>query len=345
MNFLSKPRHKQTSDASEKTQAHCVRGEEVFDEMKAMERTIVNLKNLVNDLINFMWLDSQEHVINPCAINLVDRVRSQVSFFSSFADEKGVSIEFNTDEKQVWISADRPALGKLLGTLMMNSLKYARTYMHIGLSVDGGKAMLRVVNDGAKLLPGCAEEIFKPYTQRHVESKTDSSGFIGIGLSLARSLARSHSGDLVLDESVDEGLCFVLTLPVIDPPEPKIAKMNDEMIAVRQKKRNRFLEHFENLVRDSLDADLSNEFLATEMGMSQSTLIRKIKKETGTTPGNYVNNRRMAEAARILKNNSDVSITEVCYAVGFTSVSYFAKCFKAAFGVTPREYAKKAAGK
>ena len=345
MNFLSKPRHKQASDAPKKAQPHCDKGEAVLDEMKAMERTIVNLKNLVNDLINFMWLDSQEHVLQPCAINLVDRVRVQINFFSSFASEKGVSIELNTDEKQVWISADSSSLSKLLGILMMKSLKYARTYMHIGLSVDGGKALLRVANDGEKLPPGCAEEIFKPYPQRRVESKTDGSGFIGIGLSLARSLVRLNSGDLVLDESVDEGLCFALTLPVIDTPEPKIAKLNDEIIAVRQKKRNRFLEHFENLVRDSLDADLSNEFLATEMGMSQSTLIRKIKKETGTTPGNYVNSRRMAEAARILKNNSDVSITEVCYAVGFTSVSYFAKCFKTAFGVTPREYAKKAAGK
>ena len=100
------------------------------------------------------------------------------------------------------------------------------------------------------------------------------------------------------------------------------------------------MEKFDSLVMENLgDSDLSNDFLASELGMSQSTLIRKIKKLLDTTPNNYVNMRRMSVAAGLLRDSHGNNITEICYSVGFTNVSYFAKCFKEQYGVTPTEYA------
>ena len=101
-----------------------------------------------------------------------------------------------------------------------------------------------------------------------------------------------------------------------------------------------FLEKFDKLVMDNLgDSNLSNDFLASELGMSQSTLIRKIKKLLDTTPNNYVNTRRMTVAAGLLRDSHGNNISEICYSLGFTNVSYFAKCFKEQYGVTPTEYA------
>ena len=77
--------------------------------------------------------------------------------------------------------------------------------------------------------------------------------------------------------------------------------------------------------------------LASEIGFSKSQLLRKIKAVTGKTASEFIREIRLQEAAKlILKENYTAS--EVSYRVGFSSPSYFCKCFHDYFGVTPGDY-------
>ena len=87
------------------------------------------------------------------------------------------------------------------------------------------------------------------------------------------------------------------------------------------------------------NTELSNELLAKKLNMSQSTLIRRIRKLLNTSPSNYIRAKRLAAAAVMLRNSHGNNITDICYACGFSNESYFAKCFKEQYGVTPSEYA------
>ena len=58
------------------------------------------------------------------------------------------------------------------------------------------------------------------------------------------------------------------------------------------------------------------------------------------TPNDYIRTKRLAAAAEMLEKGGH-RVNEVCYAVGFNSPSYFAKCFKKAYGVLPAEWSKK----
>ncbi len=108
------------------------------------------------------------------------------------------------------------------------------------------------------------------------------------------------------------------------------------------KKDEEFFARFDALVRENLDnADLSNDFLAERLNMSNSTLTRKIRKLLNTSPNNYIRVTRLSVAAQMLKNSHGNNISEISYAVGFSNVSYFAKCFKEQYGVTPTEYSEK----
>lgn len=89
------------------------------------------------------------------------------------------------------------------------------------------------------------------------------------------------------------------------------------------------------------DINYSVELLAERFGMSRSSFHRKVKAVTGMTPNNYVMNYRLNLSVRHLREG--MRINEVALELGFSTSSYFAKCFKSKFGVLPKDYLKSAA--
>jgi len=87
------------------------------------------------------------------------------------------------------------------------------------------------------------------------------------------------------------------------------------------------------------NADLSVELVSSEMGMSSTHLYRKIKEITQQSPKDIIKKYRLNVAAQMLKNNEG-NVTEVMYAIGFSSLSSFSKSFKDQHGVTPSEYVR-----
>ena len=84
--------------------------------------------------------------------------------------------------------------------------------------------------------------------------------------------------------------------------------------------------------------DFSIDALADTMCMSKTNFYRKFHAITGTSPNEYLKNYRLNRAASMIKDGA--RINEAAESVGFFSSSYFAKCFKAKFGVLPKDYKK-----
>jgi TolB-like protein/AraC-like DNA-binding protein/Tfp pilus assembly protein PilF len=76
--------------------------------------------------------------------------------------------------------------------------------------------------------------------------------------------------------------------------------------------------------------------LADSIGMSRSNLLRKVKQETNESVSVFIRNERLKKAQAFLKAG-DFTVSEVSFKVGFSSTSYFTKCFKEYFGYTPGE--------
>ena len=101
-----------------------------------------------------------------------------------------------------------------------------------------------------------------------------------------------------------------------------------------------FISRFKNLVEERLsDNNLSVEDLAADMGLSRVQLYRKVKALTGSTPVDLLRKARLARAQMLLLA-STLSVSEIAYQVGFTSPSYFTKCYKDEFGIVPGEARK-----
>ena len=96
-----------------------------------------------------------------------------------------------------------------------------------------------------------------------------------------------------------------------------------------------FLGRFRQLVEARMsDSNLNVETLGSEMGLSRVQLYRKLKALTDRSPVELLRTMRLQRAKELLVS-SGKSVSEVAYEVGFSSPSYFTKCYKEAFGTTP----------
>lgn len=96
-----------------------------------------------------------------------------------------------------------------------------------------------------------------------------------------------------------------------------------------------FIGRLRDSIRQNMgDSDFTVERLGEELGLSRVQLYRKVKALTGQTPVDLLKKARL-ERARLLVERTDKSISEIAYEVGFTAPSYFNKCFKDEFGVSP----------
>ena len=96
-----------------------------------------------------------------------------------------------------------------------------------------------------------------------------------------------------------------------------------------------------NYIELNFDKALTIEELAHRAAMSRSTFIRQFKKATGTSAISYINQLRINQAKERLLN-TDLSITEIAYKVGFNDSNYFTRLFKKHTGLPPRNYCRDA---
>ena len=96
-----------------------------------------------------------------------------------------------------------------------------------------------------------------------------------------------------------------------------------------------FVGRLRTAIQENLgDSDFSVERLGEEIGLSRVQLYRKVKALTGQTPVELLRKARLTKARQLLEK-TEKSVSEIAYEVGFTSPSYFNKCFMDEFDINP----------
>ncbi len=99
-----------------------------------------------------------------------------------------------------------------------------------------------------------------------------------------------------------------------------------------------FRDRLFNLIEEKYgDSEFRVEQMSDVLGMSRILLYRKIRSIFGMSPSDLLRSFRLQKAVKLLAERQ-LNVSEVAYAVGFSSSAYFAKCFKAVYGMTPTEY-------
>ena len=123
---------------------------------------------------------------------------------------------------------------------------------------------------------------------------------------------------------------------------PIIASYSPYDMSDFQPPKSAFLQKIVAVIEENLaDEHFGVTELAESISMSRSNLLRKVKQETGESVSVLIRNVRLHHATLLLKDGS-LTVSEIAYKVGFSSTSYFTKCFRELYGYTPGEAGSRA---
>jgi len=95
--------------------------------------------------------------------------------------------------------------------------------------------------------------------------------------------------------------------------------------------------------RGLADPDFGVAELADALAQDRSRVFRRVRELFDQSPSDLIRRMRVEAGERLLSESS-ATVTEVAYAVGFNSVSYFCRCFQEAYGATPAAYRTRVSG-
>lgn len=112
---------------------------------------------------------------------------------------------------------------------------------------------------------------------------------------------------------------------------------DDEIGNISNEIDKSFLKQLRKIIQENLaNSDLSVEQIGDEIGLSRVQLYRKVKALTGYSPVEMLRKARLTRARHLLRT-TEKTVSEVAYAVGFSTPSYFSKCYKDEFGESPKK--------
>ena len=109
-------------------------------------------------------------------------------------------------------------------------------------------------------------------------------------------------------------------------------------LTTKPEEGDEFIDQLHHIIHKNIpNVDFNINAIAAEMGLSRSAFYKKVKSQTGFAPVDLIKEFRLSHAKELLET-TNLSITEIAWKSGFRESSYFGKCFKKRFGLSPREY-------
>jgi signal transduction histidine kinase len=176
------------------------------------------LTRLINNVLDFARIERGEKKYNFQNCDLVALVRETAETFRPHLEANGFRFECELPEHPLFVNGDRDALAQIAVNLLSNAEKYADSNKEVGLRVVQQSTPLpyvevQVLDRGLGVPSGCGEKIFEQFYRAHDSLSSGIQGS-GLGLSLARQIARAHGGDVVYEPREGGGSCFSLRLPL-----------------------------------------------------------------------------------------------------------------------------------
>jgi signal transduction histidine kinase len=177
------------------------------------------LTRLINNVLDFARMERGEKKYQFQNCDLVELVRETVETYRPHLEANGFHLECQLPSVLQSVNADRDALAQVIVNLLSNAEKYSGSRKEIAVRVEARTAPLPCVevtvdDRGLGVPEGCGERIFEQFYRAHDSLSSGIQGS-GLGLTLARQIARAHGGDVIYSPRDGGGSCFTLRLPLI----------------------------------------------------------------------------------------------------------------------------------
>jgi len=179
------------------------------------------LTRLINNVLDFSRMERGEKKYHFASCDLLGLVRETLESYRPHLEASGFKLECELPESPLRVNGDRDALAQIMVNLLSNAEKYSgdRKEVRVEASARSQPAPhleVRVLDRGLGVPPGCGEKIFEQFYRAHDSLSSGIQGS-GLGLTLARQIARAHGGDIAFKPRPGGGSCFILRLPGAAP--------------------------------------------------------------------------------------------------------------------------------
>jgi signal transduction histidine kinase/DNA-binding response OmpR family regulator len=219
----------------------------IKEQYKIMLRNSDRLLNLINEILDLSKIESGKMKLQVAKTDILQLAKGLVLSFSSLAESKKITLNFNTNEKSLYGYIDRDKVEKIFTNILSNAFKYTPEGKEIEVTVEIPKSKhqiankyqvpnyqlpdpnpdfveITISNTGAFIPEEQLNKIFDRFYQAHGGYKKDSRGS-GVGLALTKELVEIHHGTITVKSIQDKKTTFNVILPV-----DKAHYLDDEII-------------------------------------------------------------------------------------------------------------------
>ena len=185
---------------------------EYRETLAIIERQTARLSRVVEDMFTLARADAGSYPVRRTPMYLDEVLDEEVRAARVLADAKRVSIELSAVASASFVG-DEELVRRLIGNLLDNAVRHAPTrgVVRVSLASESDGYELTVTDDGEGIPPEVQPHVFERFVRGDAARTTE--GGAGLGLALARWIARAHGGDVHLVSSSAEGTSFTAVLP------------------------------------------------------------------------------------------------------------------------------------
>jgi len=189
------------------------------------------LTRLINNVLDFARMERGEKNYQFQECDLVEMLRETAETYRPHLEANDFRFECELPDTPMPVNGDRDALAQVVVNLLSNAEKYSDSRKEITLRLKRGNGPLpcvevSVLDRGLGVPTGSAERIFEQFYRAHDSLGNGIQGS-GLGLTLARQIARAHGGEVLYEPRAGGGSCFTLRLPV-SAPSPNYGVEKDD---------------------------------------------------------------------------------------------------------------------
>ncbi|TFG44322.1 MAG: response regulator, partial [Bacteroidia bacterium] len=192
--------------------------------LKLIQQNGKRLLLMVNQLLDFRRLEVQGFGLNPSYENIVSFISDVVASFDDLAEEKHISLVFNSDTRELYAWFDRDKIEKVMFNLLSNAFKFTDSNGTVTVSLSchknnqtvkestyDSRIEIKVGDTGIGIPADKIDNIFDYFYQ--VNALSDYQG-TGLGLALVREFVKLHEGEVRVESEPGKGSCFTVILPL-----------------------------------------------------------------------------------------------------------------------------------
>ena len=180
--------------------------------LSMISKESTRLNALVQQILDLARLEREGEALDLAETDLVDLAKESVDLMRPRAEAAGITLSFAAPEAPCVAKVDARLIGEAIGNLVSNAIRHSGSPdVAVSVSRSARGFAIAVEDHGIGIPPEHAERVFERF-HRIDPARASESGGAGLGLAIARRIARLHGGDVVLSPAVPSGARFVLSV-------------------------------------------------------------------------------------------------------------------------------------